>query len=384
MSRLVIVRRSALLLAAAAVPLLACSALLGLDDLHDRAESPACTVDCDAGPDVIGANESSTGDARVDADNDAGDPCEFQKVTDPSVTGNPDYAGWPMPNLGTVNVAQYTLLDGGALEGGIVHDDITKLDWERVPTPGFATVPDGAAYCAALSSETTLKWRLPTRIELVSIQRYKNLANEMFPPPCIDDDKFDMGTDTHSPRYITSTAKPGGPNTWTVYFLTCGASAIEVAANAWVRCVRGAPAVPDFRVSTTCNVVRDMNTRLEWQRDIGRVEPNRVDNDAGTSSINYAASYCSGLPKEKAVKYPLMGGGWVVPTQNEVYSMIDTSRTTPPLVSPVLFVDTPADGRLISSSFRRGDIYGAVQLPSGEETGVFFSDPAAVRCVRHF
>ena len=367
-------RRRVVLLGLCTSALIGCSALLGLGDLHDRDGS--CTEGCDGGGDVgTGGDSASSSDvaveAGVDAGNiDSGDPCEFVKVTDPSVTTNPDYAAWPMPNLHTVNVAKYTVVND------VVHDEITKLDWQKAPAPGPDYLPDGGAdYCATLPSDVPgLSWRMPTRIELVSILQYKNLTGASLDPPCIDDNSFTPGADPYPPKFLTSTGEAGGTTKgWVVNLGTCGASTAFVYS--WVRCVRGAPSVPDFRVSTKCNVVRDMNARLDWQRDIAAL-PSPIQD--GTT--NYAANYCSDLPTRR----PEMGAGWIMPTQKELYAMIDTSTVNPPRVSAVLFPGTPGSGKIISSTLTAPMNYGGLQLSSGDESGASFSAGAAVRCVRHF
>ncbi len=62
----------------------------------------------------------------------------------------------------------------------VVTDTVTGLRWQRMPathmsmmmtTPLF-TLPDARAYCAALSLGGVTGWRLPSRIELVTIVDY--------------------------------------------------------------------------------------------------------------------------------------------------------------------------------------------------------------------
>lgn len=74
---------------------------------------------------------------------------------------------WPMPNppsTGLPHPASYDLSTDG-----IVTDKVTGLIWQRtVDTNGFF-LADAKAYCANLTLAGFTDWRLPTRIELVSL-----------------------------------------------------------------------------------------------------------------------------------------------------------------------------------------------------------------------
>ena len=356
-----------------------CNVVLGLGDLRERDRRAAGDGD-DAGSEASGPGsgdagtdlgEVGDGGTAGDGEADAADtdPCDFADVTDPSITGHPDFAGWPMPNTGTVNQSSYSV------DGGVVHDNVTKLDWMETPAPGYDYTPATAqSYCQARPSDGA-PWRLPTRIELITLQRYKPGATSAPPAPCLDETKLKLGPEAFPPLFLTSTPTPAEPGkSWVVLFSTCGAQA-SLATSGYVRCVRGAPVVPKFQISTKCNIVRDLNTHLEWQRNAKVLPP-----PIREGNVLYAENYCSSIAQE----YPLMGGGWVLPTQVELYSMFDSSRASPPLVSPTLFTDTPGSGKIISSTLRGTEVYGAIQLPSGEESGAFFTEGALLRCVRHF
>jgi hypothetical protein len=80
------------------------------------------------------------------------------------------WAQWPMPNgpvdvaAGAPNPENYT--DNG---DGTVTDDITGLMWQKAVAAGTFTQPRAVAFCPTLNLAGHSDWRLPSRIELVSI-----------------------------------------------------------------------------------------------------------------------------------------------------------------------------------------------------------------------
>jgi hypothetical protein len=353
-------------------PALACGLIVGLDKNFEKV---ACLHDCDAADAATesSAEASADGsmvDAAVDAAGDAAfDPCGFVDVTDPGVTSNADWAGWPMPNVQGVNKAAY------AVTGDVVHDLVTGLRWQRVPAATGMSVAQGAAYCATLAPDGGLPWRMPTSIELASLQRYRNLdANGDITPPCMADEFVAAGPLSYFLSNST-VANSGGADHVGFYFETCGSIIVQGIDTAQsIRCVQGPPSTAHFQVSPKekCNIVRDLNTGLEWDRDLSTVAF-RVETDAG--SVDTANNVCAEVSKTK-------GAGWTLPTSPEAYSLIDMTRRDPTM-STVLFPGTPANGKLISSSLRRKDIVAAIQISEGTETGAFFAEAALVRCVRH-
>ena len=85
-------------------------------------------------------------------------------------TFDPTWAQWPMPNgqvdvtAGAPNLASYT--DNG---NGTVTDNVTGLMWQQAVPTGTCTWEQAKAYCQTLTLAGHGDWRLPSRIELVSI-----------------------------------------------------------------------------------------------------------------------------------------------------------------------------------------------------------------------
>lgn len=166
-------RRRALLAVAAAtgVPLLvACNALIGLDDF-DKVECSGLRCG-DAGlPDV-------TPDVSLDAKPDAAegaDPVSWARWRMPNYDGGPD-----------ANLSNPPAYDTSV--PGEVLDTITKLVWQKklVDTGGVDFDEKGAAEaCARI---TPGRWRLPKRIEVVTLLDYGRPApfiNPAFDVPAV-------------------------------------------------------------------------------------------------------------------------------------------------------------------------------------------------------
>jgi alpha-tubulin suppressor-like RCC1 family protein len=86
---------------------------------------------------------------------------------------NPRWAEWPMPNgpadvdAGAPNPATY--VDN---KDGTVTDSVTGLMWQQAVDPGTFSQPGAVEYCQTLTLAGHSDWRLPWRIELVSLLDY--------------------------------------------------------------------------------------------------------------------------------------------------------------------------------------------------------------------
>ncbi len=177
-------RRGVVLAAGLAVPALAaCSALVGLDGF----DKVACVRDCDAAAtdvaDVYVAPDVQTidgGDGGLDAPVDTSIPI-------PEGASPTSWARWPMPNPA----------DAGGLLGSehsyavnadnTVTDLRTNLVWGLVVGDAQSASFDKAIkYCDTYDTDGGTKWRLPSRIELVTLIDYTRAA----PAAAIDPTAF--------------------------------------------------------------------------------------------------------------------------------------------------------------------------------------------------
>jgi len=211
----------------------ACQLVVGLD----RFDKCIDTVNC-------------PGDASADADAmtvaDTG-PADTGPVIVPSEASLANrWAHWRMPNPRDaetdVNVANY-LVGPWALEAGVegglpmadagtievVQDTLTQKVWAKGYWLGM-TYAEANARCAELAAATGEPFRLPTRIELVSILDYKG-------DPAIDP-LFELKDKTTF--WTQSVALGETSGVWVVNFAANGNADIEsnLTNHAAVRCVR--------------------------------------------------------------------------------------------------------------------------------------------------
>ncbi len=217
---------------------------------------------------------------------------------------------WPMPNPATAGLphpAYYTT------NNGVVTDHVTSLQWEA--TAGCAagcTQADAAARCDNLTLRGYDDWRLPTRIELVSIVDYMRHA------PAIDTSMF-LGT--LNGYYKSSTPVIGFNDTFTVGGAEGDTSNRNVSTLDIVRCVRGlSPAPASAFVIQADDTVVDGGTGLTWERKASE----------STYTWSDAKNYCEAKP------------GWRLPSMKELQTIVDDSQKAPAIDS-VAFPNTPID-----------------------------------------
>ncbi len=202
--------------------LAACNVVLGLGD-YEKVGADGGAADAADERDVALVPDAAN-DAPIDVEAGAYNP-GFA------------WASWPMPNpandAGYPNQASY---EAGA-DSGIVLDTLTQLQWENIGAnaPSKQTVSEAQTYCAGLAATKFAghsDWRLPTRIELVSLIDYTRGVAAVTIDPVF------VGT----PADIFWSASPvGAPamgTTWRVDFGT-GEVHPSTASMARVRCVRG-------------------------------------------------------------------------------------------------------------------------------------------------
>ena len=144
---------------------------------------------------------------------------------------NTVWANWPMPNPASAGLPNPASYDTST--PGVVRDEVTGLLWQQIVDPGTYTWDQATAYCEGLMLAGHSDWRVPTRIELVSLVDYTVAP----PGPTIDIIAF---PNTPSNLFWTSSAwasgNPGG--WWYVNFVDGDASTIVGSFTSRVRCVR--------------------------------------------------------------------------------------------------------------------------------------------------
>jgi hypothetical protein len=172
-----------------------------------------------------------------------------------------------------------------AISEQTVTDAVTGLDWQRqVPAgPGYAWTA-ASQVCERLVLAGHDDWRLPSRIELVSLID----GSRTDPAIALDAFPFVPGSRPLSDWYWTSTPSAVSPTrAWYVYFYFGYPDLDDRSSDFPVRCVRGggradAPAV---HYEIGADTVRDTGTGLVWQRGVA----------VGTLDFQSATDACAAL-----------------------------------------------------------------------------------------
>ena len=143
-----------------------------------------------------------------------------------------DWADWPMPNdqvdvtAGAPNLENYA--DN---RDGTVTDNVTGLMWQQTVPTGTYTWAQAVAYCPTVTLAGHSDWRLPSRIELVSIVDLGVTSG-----PMISSTYFPS---TPAATFWSSSPVAGSPSdAWGVLFYL-GLTYIYVITDTYsVRCVR--------------------------------------------------------------------------------------------------------------------------------------------------
>ncbi len=266
------------------------------------------------------------------------------------------WATWPMPNShlpGLPNPQSYD-----TRIPGVVVDDVTGLMWQRSVTGRLQTFTGAERECEQLSLAGYDDWRLPSRIELVSI------LDGTRTQPSIDVNAF-PGTPNHW-FWTSSPAVEEPDSAWYVYFYFGYPKIEEKRSRFAVRCVRTAtphPAVPK-RYDIHAATVRDVATGLTWQRAV----------PSGQYKFDAARAYCAGLA---------LGGktGWRVPTLTELLTLID-ERAGAPMIDRAAFPGTPGEQFWTSTNFSGGRLEGwYVFFSRGDALYDLVTSRYRVRCV---
>jgi hypothetical protein len=240
-----------------------------------------------------------------------------------------------------------------------VIDPITGLVWQRSPPFTAITQANAAAYCDGLSLAGADDWRLPTRLELVSIID----TGETLPP--FDHTAF-PGIPQNSAFWTSTSLAGSAGNSWTIgtNYPSLGAYPDTTSTAMLVRCVRGGPAFMGT-FSVVGSSVFDSRTNLFWQGDIA----------GSTMTWSNAIAYCEGLSLDGH-------DDWRLPSHKELASIVDDTVTNPAISS--LFTMRPASSFWSSSACSNFTTEGyTVDFTQGvSTTSDAFTSTHSVRCVR--
>jgi len=205
---------------------------------------------------------------------------------------------------------------------GTAIDPVTGLQWQRQAQAAELNWGSARASCDALTLAGLADWRLPTRIELMSIlDRTKPSGTYV----SIDPNVFPATAGAPHWTAVPRADLPG--EHWRVNFADASPTCDHVntakdATLARVRCVRGAAkgAVPAdrFAVYAAKGIVYDQLTGRVWQR---ATATSGGDDLKGNFYPASASAYCGNLALE--------GEGWRMPQAREIESLVATAVANP-------------------------------------------------------
>ena len=196
-----------------------------------------------------------------------------------------------------------------------VSDSVTTLTWQRTPS-ALVTADQAAPLCEGLSLDGVTGFRLPTRLELVTILDYGTQNPAMSPPFVIGSPGYDGCS------WSTSVHGAFGAQGSVVCAESGLVATLLDGSMATVRCVAGAGPAVGYQVMG--DTTFDLKTGLQWARDV----PDGMTWDA-------SLAYCAALRTAGACD-------WRMPSVKELLSIVEDNGAVPP-VDAAAFPGTPSD-----------------------------------------
>lgn len=272
-------------------------------------------------------------------------------IEDPKDEGwmpNPASAGLPNPSSYTVDATTDT-----------VTDNVTGLMWQRTVDDSEYSESEAIDHCAKFVHGGYDDWRLPSRIELVSLVDFTRVE------PAIDTKAF-----SDTPLTWFSTYSPVADVSYQFWWVGFNDGFTNHSFTfGWkhqVRCVRlGHTDTLKEHYRVMNGTVYDTKMKLTWQQTIFPY----------SLTWSEAQSYCSDLI--------LDGDGWRVPSMKELQTIIDETRRDP-AIDINAFPDTPLD--VFWTSTAKVDDPTNAWFVGSNDGFTFYRDesagPGRVRCVR--
>jgi len=328
------------------------------------------------GGDIDAASSSSSGGSGSGSGLDSSSGSTSSSGTDSGYTsgsgggsggcivGHPDdWDEWPIPNsqadvaAGAPNLESYR--DNG---DGTATDLVTCLMWQQVVPSMKYSSTDALGYCAGLMLAGRSDWRLPSEAELFSIvdfgQQSPSISATAFPSAPAN-------------WFWSSTLVAGTTDVWSVNFGYGYANYKVEAYTPSVRCVRstgvdGPAGHYTIGAGASAGTVYDTKSKLTWQQA------------APVTAYPWAnaKTYCTALD--------LDGGGWRMPTEKELFSLVDRSgQMAPPTIDSTAFPGTPPSYFWSSTLAASSASYAwSVDFSTGQTYDFDMSPVGNVRCVR--
>lgn len=235
---------------------------------------------------------------------DGSTPLPPDDAAPPGIAIDPRYAAWPVPP-----VTQQTFTP--ALNGNFT-DDVSGLVWEGTMATSPLSQPEATAHCAGLPKVGPDGFRIPTRIELLSIIDFGKTS------PAFDRQRFQALPTATEDRIWTSSMSPMSPGEITFVWSSDGRtqSFAPQQVRALLICVASMTPVtawPDgghrrFEFVPGGSGIHDKGTGLVWKQD----------------------AFTQGTPvptTDGCVGH--YGAGWRWPTIKELATLVDEANAPP-------------------------------------------------------
>lgn len=237
-------------------------------------------------------------------------------------------------------------------------DSVTGLMWQREPEALTKTQAKAVDYCAELSLGGHDDWRLPTRLE------YVTMLDEGLPGGFAVPTQIPSGT-----TGVKWTASASGTSASSFFVVEDDYGRVNVASSGTygARCVRGSAITGKLTIGT--DTVIDSMTQLEWQRTA-------LDDE--DRSWAEALDYCETLTH--ATK-----GDWRLPNVKELVTIVDETATVAPVVDAASFGDSSASRYWSSTpakTFLDEPFVFTLDASFGSTPTIKMTEAAAARCVR--
>jgi len=240
-----------------------------------------------------------------------------------------------------------------------LKDSVTSLVWELTPDASTKTQAQAVAYCDALQLAGQDDWRLPTRLEYVSVLD-EGMGSGYGMPSAVS-------IDTVGAQW-TASATGTAANQFFIVDDQFGAWTVGVdTTTLGARCVRGPVTGGSLQVES--DVVTDTTTKLVWQV---------TALDTVARNWQEALDYCETLGHAGKED-------WRLPNIKELATIVDETAAVAPVIRAEYGTSAPAQYWSSTPS----PTFGSEGFAFALETGVGYSlslkmsdSAAAARCVR--
>ncbi|MDB5218551.1 MAG: hypothetical protein JWO86_6478 [Myxococcaceae bacterium] len=260
----------------AAGGLVACAASASCASLKEAAPAdPTDAAATDGGPIGNGDGEGGTS-TNPSTDGGAGNDAAGGGGKG---NGDPRWASWPLP-ADAPPTSSYTAMNAGA-DGAIIIDNVTGLGWQDAVPTTMLDFDGATAYCDALVYDGQADWRLPTRIEAISIMSFQ---------PTFDGSSVAGSAFSDVPgAQCFWTASRDPQSTMSAFALNIATvSAMQTSSTCAARCVRGGPplgAPVAKQYTITVDTVTDPTTGLVWEKSPPQTEGTLAAADARCKAL---------------------------------------------------------------------------------------------------